>query len=104
MGLIRQQLAPSATTLSTLYTASADTISSSIVVCNRGNTSTTFRVAIRALGASIDNSHYLYFNAPLQANDTFIATIGSTILATDIVSVYAGNANLTFQLFGSEIS
>jgi hypothetical protein len=40
-------------------------------------------------------------------NDTFIATVGITIDAADEVSVYAGGAggaNLTFQVYGSEIT
>jgi hypothetical protein len=40
----------------------------------------------------------------IAANDTFIATIGVTLATTDKVKVYATTANLTFQLFGSEIS
>ncbi len=103
MALIRKQVATSATTLTDLYTATADTVSSSIVVCNRSASAATFRVAIRALGATIDNSHYLYYDISLPGLDTFIATIGTTILATDVVSVYASTGDLTFQLFGKEV-
>jgi len=31
-------------------------------------------------------------------------TIGITLGATDVITVYASNANLTFGVFGSEIS
>ena len=94
------QLSPAATTLSTLYTASAATVCSSIVICNRSATQTTFRVAIRPAAAAISNEHYLYYDITLAGNDTFIATIGITLAATDLVSVYATDATLSFNLFG----
>lgn len=93
------RLKPSATTLSTLYTATADCVISSISICNLGATATTFRVAVRPLGTSIDDSHYLYYDLPIDANDTFILTGGVVLKNTDIVSVYSGNANLSYNLF-----
>lgn len=100
------QLDPSAATLTDLYTvpASTSTVVSSIVVCNRSATFTTFRVAIRPAGASISNEHYLYYDVTLAGNDTFIATIGISLEATDVVSVYATLATLSFSLFGQEIT
>jgi glucose-6-phosphate dehydrogenase assembly protein OpcA len=100
------QSAPSATTNTTLYTvpASTETVVSSIVVCNRGTSATTFRIAIRPAGAGIANQHYAYYDLGIDANDTFVATIGITLATTDVVTVYAGNANLSFSAFGSEAS
>lgn len=100
------QSSPLATTLTTLYTvpASTDAVCSSIVVCNRASTSTSFRVAVRPLGASISNEHYLFYDVEIMGNDTFIATIGITLEATDVVSVYSASANLSFNLFGQENS
>ena len=75
---------PSATTLTTLYTVPALTSSvcSSIVICNRSATATSFRVAIRPAGASISNEHYIYYDVAIGGNDTFIATIGATLATT----------------------
>lgn len=97
---------PSATTLTTLYTvpASTSTVCSSISICNRSASSTTFRVAVRPGGAAISNEHYLYYDVTLAGNDTFIATIGMTLATTDVVSVYATLATLSFHLYGQEIS
>lgn len=72
------------------------------MVCNRSATATSFRVAIRPAGAAIANQHYIYYDTTLAGNDTFIATIGMTIAATDVVSVYATLATLSFNLFGQE--
>lgn len=94
---------PAATTLTTLYTvpASTTTVCSSIVVCNR-STATSFRIAVRPAGAAISNEHYLYYDVAIAANDTFVATIGISLDATDVVSVYATLATLSFNLFGQE--
>jgi hypothetical protein len=97
---------PLATTLTTLYTvpAATSTVCSSIVVCNRSATPTTFRIAVRPLGAAISNEHYLFYDVNILANDSFIATIGITLAETDVVSVYATLATLSFSLFGQEIT
>lgn len=98
------QNAPSATTLTTLYTAPAATsaVASSVVVCNRSATATSFRVAVRPAGAAVSNEHYLYYDVPIAGNDTFTATLGITLATTDVVSVYATLATLSFNLFGQE--
>ena len=95
---------PLAASLTTLYTVPAltSTVASSIVICNRSATATFFRVAIRPTGASISDEHYLYYDVAIAGNDTFIATIGLTLATTDVVSVYATLATLSFNLFGTE--
>jgi len=97
---------PNATTLTTLYTvpASTSTTASSIVVCNQAAAVGTFRVAIRVAGASVTAAQYLYYDQTLAANSTFIATIGITLATTDVVSVYASSATMSFNLFGVEVS
>jgi hypothetical protein len=99
------QSAPSATTDTNLYTvgASKQSVISSIVIANRDSTSTTFRLAVRASGATIANQHYLAYGTSILGNDSIVLTLGITLSATDVVTVYSGNANLSFSLFGSEI-
>lgn len=98
------QSAPGAASLTDLYTVPAlkSTVCSSIVVCNRSATATTFRVAVRPAGAVIANQHYLYYDVTLAGNDTFVATIGINLATTDVVSVYATLATLSFNLYGQE--
>jgi glucose-6-phosphate dehydrogenase assembly protein OpcA len=97
---------PSATTATTLYTvpASTQTVCSTLTIANLGSTSTTFRVAIRPAGAALANQHYLAYDTTLGANDSLTLTLGITLAATDVVTVYAGNANLAFGLYGVEIT
>jgi hypothetical protein len=100
------QSSPAATTETTLYTVPAATsaVASSVIVCNRGTSVATFRISIAVGGGATANKDYIYYDLPLGANDTFIATIGVTLATTDKVKVYASNTNLSFSLYGSEIS
>jgi glucose-6-phosphate dehydrogenase assembly protein OpcA len=100
------QLAPSATTNTDLYTVGSgkSAVVSTIAVTNRASTSATFRIAIRTGGATISNEDYIAYDSTVSANDTTAFTIGITLAATDVVTVYASTANLSFNAFGSEIS
>ena len=96
---------PSATTLTTLYTVPASTqvVISTLSICNLGS-SATYRVAVRPAGAAIVNQHYLVFDASVNANDSVLLTLGISLAATDVVSVFASNGSVAFSLFGSEIT
>jgi glucose-6-phosphate dehydrogenase assembly protein OpcA len=100
------QSAPAATSDVSLYTvpSTTQTIVSTIVVANRATSNATFRIAIRVNGASLANSQYLAYDITVGASDSTALTLGITLGAGDIISIYASNANLTFTAFGSEIS
>jgi len=97
---------PPATTATTLYTvpAATEAIISTIVIANLTATAATFRIAIRPNGATLANSQYIAYDITVGASDSTALTLGVTLDATDIVTVYASTANLTFTAFGSEIS
>ena len=100
------QSAPSATTATDIYTVGAgkQAIVSTITVANRSATARTYRIAIRPAGATLANQHYIAYDVSLAANDTTALTLGITLTATDVVTVYASTADLSFGIFGSEIS
>lgn len=100
------QAAPSANTDTTLYTVPASTqaVISTVNVANRGATSATFRIAVRPSGAAIASQHYVAFDITVDANAAIPWTIGVTMAATDVLTVRASNANLSFSAFGSEIT
>ena len=100
------QSAPSATTDTTLYTvpSATDTVISTIVVANRSASARTYRIAIRPAGASISDEHYLAYDVAIAAKDSTALTLGITLDATDVVTVRASTADLSFTAFGSEIS
>lgn len=100
------QLAPSATTATTLYTVGSgkSAVISTLVVANRDSTAATYRIAVRPAGATLANEHYIAYNVTVGASDSTTLTLGITLAATDVVTVYASTANLSFTAFGSEIS
>jgi len=97
---------PSSTTATTLYTcpAGTQTIFSTLNIANLSSSAATFRVAVRPDGAALANQHYLAYDVSIAANNSTALTLGGTIDAGDVVTVYASNANLAFTLFGSEIA
>jgi hypothetical protein len=99
------QSAPAATTNTDVYTvpSATEVVISTITICNRTATATTYRIGIRPNGATIANEHYIAYDAPIAGNDTVALTLGITVDATDVVTVYGGNANLTFNVYGAEI-
>ena len=100
------QTNPSATTNTTLYTcpASTQTVISTITICNQAGTSGTYRIAIRPNGATISAEHYIVYDASIPANSTTAYTLGMTIDASDVVTVYASSTSMSFNAFGSEIA
>lgn len=97
---------PAATTATTLYTvpASTQTVVSTISVCNQAATSGTYRIAIRPAGATLAAQHYIAYDSAITANNTTMITVGVTLNATDVITVYASSANMSFSAFGTEIS
>ena len=97
---------PSATTATTLYTvpSATEAVVSTIVIANLTATAATFRIAIRPNGATLANSQYIAYDITVGASDSTALTLGVTLDAADIITVYASTANLTFTAFGSEIS
>lgn len=97
---------PSATTATTLYTVPSATqaVVSTIVIANLTATAATFRIAVRVAGAALANSQYIAYDITVGASDSTALTLGVTLNATDVLTVYASTANLTFTAFGSEIA
>jgi len=97
---------PTAATATTLYTVpgATQTVLSTISVCNFANTAATYRIAIRPTGEALVNKHYVAYDSAVPANDTAVLTLGLTMNTTDILTVYASTASVSFGVFGSEIS
>lgn len=85
-------------------TAGSAAVISTLVICNRGTTSATYRIAIREDNSALDNKQYLAYDTSIPANTTTTFTLGVTLSASDTITVVASTANLTFQAFGSEVA
>ena len=100
------QSAPSATTSTDIYTVGAgkQAVVSTITVANRGASASSYRISVRPAGATLANQHYLAYDIAIAANDTTVLTIGVTLATTDVITVYALSANLSFGIYGTEIA
>lgn len=100
------QSAPSATTATDIYTVGSgkSAVISTIVVANRATSTATYRIAVRPAGATLEAKHYIAYDITVGLSDSTTLTLGITLAATDVITVYASTANLSFNVFGSEIS
>ena len=96
------QSAPSATTATTLYTATNAVIVSSINVSNTGGAADTIRIAVRPAGATLANLHYLVYGLQVPSGSIFTYTGGVTLANTDVITIYSTTGTSSFSAFGSE--
>jgi hypothetical protein len=97
---------PSATTATTLYTVPSSTsaVISTITICNQAASAGSYRIAVRPAGATLATQHYVAYDIAIAANDTTALTLGLTLATTDVVTIYASSATMSFSAFGSEIA
>lgn len=97
------QSAPSATTATDVYTVPSgkSTVISTIAVCNTGSLA-TYRISVRVNGASPATAQRIASDASLPANSSDFLTVGITLSAGDVITVYSSTANLAFNIFGDE--
>ena len=109
--LVLGQAVPASTTaagassnFTTLYTASAASIVSTITVTNQANTAATYRIAVRVAGAADTPKQYLAYDVSLPGNASDTLTLGITLAATDVISIAASATTVSFNAFGSTIA
>ena len=99
---------PTAATATALYTVPAGAgnyaVISSLVVNNITADVTDIRVSVRPAGAAQEDKHYIVYENGVSPFGTQVFTIGITLAATDVVTVYDTNGKCAFSLFGSENS
>lgn len=94
------------TALTVLYVAPASTnsVAASVVICNRTAGELTFDVAVIPGGGAVTDKNYFYFEHKIPAKDTFVATIGIGLTATDEISVKGSAVGLSFSFTGPEFT
>ena len=100
------QSAPSATTATDVYTVGSglEVVVSTIIIANRANTAGSFRLSVRPNGASQTNAMYIAYDVPIAANDSTTLTLGITMDAADVLTAYCSSADMSINVFGTEIS
>jgi len=100
------QSAPSAATATNVYTVGSgvETVISTIIIANRAAAAGTFRLSVRPNGGTQTNAMYCAYDVPVAANDSTTLTLGLTMDATDVITVYCSSADMSINVFGTEIS
>ena len=100
------QSAPSAATATDVYTVGSgvETVISTIIIANRAAAAGTFRLSVRPNGGTQTNAMYCAYDVPVAANDSTTLTLGLTMDATDVITVYCSSADMSINIFGTEIS
>jgi hypothetical protein len=97
---------PAEATLTDLYTVPGATsaVTSTLTVANRTGAAILMRVSVAPAGAADSVEQYILYDVLVGAADTYMATVGLTLEATDVVRVYGFTVGLSFNLFGVEIT
>ena len=100
------QAAPTPNTLTDIYTVPSSTqaVISTITVCNHNATNTSYSIAVAQNGATDSNTQYVIRGGVVPAADSIALTLGITIDSADIIRGNTNQANVSFNIFGSEIT
>jgi len=100
------QSAPAATTATDVYTvpAATEAVISTIIIANRAATAGTYRLSVRPDGGAQSDLHYIAYDVPVAANDSTTLTLGVTVNASDVITAYCSSADMSINIFGTEIS
>lgn len=102
------QSAPVAATATAIYTVPASTtaVISTLAYVNRDGTGITaaIRVAVVPSGQTLAVQHYIEFDKLVETRGSNKLTIGVTLAAGDKVYIQSDTGNVSFSLFGVEIT
>jgi hypothetical protein len=94
----------SVSNLATQVTSGAYSVISTIVICNRASTATTYRISTSSTSAT--HGTYVAYDATINGNDSVNITCGYVLSAlasnANYLVVTAGTTNLDFTAFGVE--
>ena len=95
---------PASNTLTTLYTVptARKAVSSTIAICNTGDSSARYRVSHAVEGAADTRKQYVFYDVALPAKATHSYTLGMAMAESDVIRVRADSSLVTFNLWGAE--
>ena len=99
--------AASTNTIAYTVTSGASAILSSIMVTNQQANGSMYYIAIVPSGQNQQypaSKNFISYSSPVPANDTISLISGITMGSNDSIIVSANNANVSFSVFGTEIS
>jgi hypothetical protein len=89
-----------------LYTVPASTsaIISTVNVCNQSASNVTFRLSIRPAGVTGTSKHFIVYDSPIPSQDTIALSLGMSLGNTDVITAWTYQGNISFAVFGTEIT
>ena len=90
----------------TIYTvpSATESICSTLLVCNRDVTNAYYSLVVRPNGATLENKHYITFDALVGGEDTVTLTLGISLDAADVIAIISSSPDLSVTMFGNEIA
>ena len=100
------QAAPAALANTTLYTVpnGANTIISTITICNLIGSNTNYWVSFVPRNGIQNANSFIAHSVSLPAQDTIALTLGVTMGAGDSCNVSSLSGSVSFNLYGSEVT
>lgn len=100
------QSSPLANTLTDVYTvpSATQTVISTITVCNQTASNASYSIAIAPNGEADNIKHFIVRGGVVPAADSIGITLGITLDAADVVRANTNTANISFNIFGSEVT
>lgn len=99
------QLQLTGASLDDVYTVPSNkqVVISTVTVCNTNSSSAdAFRIAVAPAGDSDKPQHYIYWDFPIPALQTFAITFGITMEQTDILRAQSVGGDIIVNVFGEE--
>ena len=100
------QLKPGANTLADVYTVPGSTsaVLSSITVCNQTAVNASYSIAIAPNGEAANDKHFIVRGGVVPQADAIGIVLGLTMDAADVVRCNTNTSNVSFSIFGSEVT
>ncbi len=98
------QIKPDAGVLTDGYVAPLGTHAkiTSVLCCNVGAGTDTFRLSLALQGAGNSLKQYLYYDHDLALGQTYPHEKEINLAPGDVLRVYSGNGDVSFNIFGLE--
>jgi hypothetical protein len=94
------QVNPQAAADTLLYSATSETVVSTIFACTCGSIAAV-RIWVRRNGEATSTKQYIYYNESLASPETMAVTAGITLDVGDDIMVRSDVANTAFSAFGT---
>ena len=96
-----------ANTEATVYTVPAEkeTVVSTITIANQtSQTNVSYSISVAPNGEAANDKHFIVRGSVVPAADAIALSLGLTLDSSDVVRCNASRDNVSFNIFGSEIS